>query len=140
MDSMLTVEHSQPYPHEDGTMGGEYSDYVYDEDHKFRDLIAAEIDAVTLLLGNRDRELDSLRKQLDSYRVKFKAKFDELKDTVAQLSARCDTLSAYCASADRALVAAAAERDMAQAQNAGLAEKAKEWDNYCESQAQRWQP
>lgn len=47
MDSMLTVEHSEPYPHEDGTMGGEYSDYVYDEDHNFRNLIAAEIDGLT---------------------------------------------------------------------------------------------
>jgi hypothetical protein len=57
MDSMLVVEHSEPYPHEDGTMGGEYSDYVYDEDHKFRNLIAAEIDTLT-------RERDEARAEV----------------------------------------------------------------------------
>jgi hypothetical protein len=71
MDSMLVVEHSEPYPHEDGTMGGEYSDYVYDEDHKFRNLIAAEIDTLTRERDEARAEVERLRPAAEAWRQVF---------------------------------------------------------------------
>lgn len=110
MDAMLTVEHSEPYPHEDGTMGGEYSDYVYDEDHKFRNLIADEIDRLTAERDEARAEVERLRLPAEAWeaqraqRIAFD-KFDgkpttENRDELT--AANKAMLSTYAAAAARA--------------------------------------
>jgi hypothetical protein len=108
MDSMLVVEHSEPYPHEDGTMGGEYSDYVYDEDHKFRNLIAAEIDTLTRERDEARAEADRLRPAAEAWEAQeaWSAAFRWPPDRPDDYEATHEAaLKAYGAAAARARAA-----------------------------------
>ncbi len=116
MDAMLTVEHSEPYPHEDGTMGGEYSDYVYDEDHKFRNLIAAEIDALT---AERDEAYAVLQKRT-AERDGYLADVIFNQEWIADMQRRTDLVIAQVAK----------ERDEARAEVERLRLPAEAWIAY----------